>query len=183
MTTPPSASYHKVSIVLHWAMFALIVAAYACIELRELFDKGTAERDLMKTWHFMLGLSVLSLVGFRVLARFLYPAPAITPTPAKWQHRLAKLVHISLYLFMMGMPIGGWLILSGEGKVIPFYGLSLPPLIAPDKAFAEQIESLHECIGEWGYWLIGLHALAALVHHYLLKDNTLVRMLWRKAMR
>lgn len=183
MTTSPSTSYHKVSIALHWAMLVLIVATYACIELRELFDKGTAERDLMKTWHFMLGLTVLSLVVFRVLARFLYTAPPITPTPAKWQQGLAKLVHLFLYLFMVGMPIGGWLILSGEGKSIPFYGLSLPPLIAPDKAFADQIESLHESIGEWGYWLIVLHALAALTHHYILKDNTLLRMLWRRTMR
>ncbi|MDI9769567.1 cytochrome b561, partial [Pantoea dispersa] len=26
-------------------------------------------------------------------------------------------------------------------------------------------------------WLIGLHAAAALVHHYLIKDNTLLRMM------
>jgi len=28
-----------------------------------------------------------------------------------------------------------------------------------------------------GYYLIGLHALAALLHHYLIRDNTLQRML------
>ena len=35
----------------------------------------------------------------------------------------------------------------------------------------------HERVGSWGYWLIGLHALAGLYHHYVVRDNTLLRML------
>ena len=50
-------------------------------------------------------------------------------------------------------------------------------LIGPDKALADSIEDLHKTIGELGYYLIGLHALAALFHHYFVKDNTLLRML------
>ena len=46
-----------------------------------------------------------------------------------------------------------------------------------DEHLAHDIEELHETVGEVGYWLIGLHAAAALFHHYLLRDNTLVRML------
>ncbi len=37
--------------------------------------------------------------------------------------------------------------------------------------------NLHEAIGEFGYYLIGLHAAAALYHHHFMKDNTLLRML------
>jgi cytochrome b561 len=75
------------------------------------------------------------------------------------------------------LPLLGWLILSAEGAGIPFFGLSLPPLIAPDKALAGQLEDLHKTIGETGYWLISLHALASVLHHHLLKDGTLRRML------
>jgi cytochrome b561 len=57
------------------------------------------------------------------------------------------------------------------------FGLSLPPLVAPDKGLAEQVETLHVTIGVAGYWLIGLHAAAALFHQYVLKDGTLRRML------
>ena len=78
---------------------------------------------------------------------------------------------------MIGMPLAGWLILSGEGQTIPFFGLELPPLIAADKALAKSIEELHETAGLVGYYLIGLHALAGLYHHYFVKDNTLKRML------
>ncbi len=70
------------------------------------------------------------------------------------------------------------MILSGEAKVIPFwFGLELPPLIAPNKEVAETVEEVHETFGKIGYFLIGLHALVAIAHHYLRRDNTLVRML------
>jgi len=78
---------------------------------------------------------------------------------------------------MIGMPVLGWLILSGEGKTIPFYGMELPALIAKNKELAENVEDIHKTIAEVGYYLLGLHTLAALYHHYLVKDNTLRRML------
>ena len=46
-------------------------------------------------------------------------------------------------------------------------------------AWAERFEELHEAVGQAGYWLIGLHAVAALGHHYVRRDGTLQRMLPR----
>jgi cytochrome b561 len=178
MTAVPER-YSRLSISLHWLMLLLIAATYACIELREFFPRGSDPREALKSWHFMLGLSILVLVLVRIAARLIAPAPAIIPTPSVAQQRMAKLVHLALYLLMIGMPIAGWLILSGEGKPIPFYGLELPALTGPDKALAESIEEIHETVGLVGYYLIGLHALAALFHHYIVRDNTLTRMLPR----
>jgi cytochrome b561 len=81
---------------------------------------------------------------------------------------------------MIGMPIGGWLILSTAGKPIPFFGLELPALTGPDAALSKQIKSLHETVGTVGYWLIGLHAVAGIYHHYFVRDNTLLRILPRR---
>ena len=58
-----------------------------------------------------------------------------------------------------------------------FYGFDLPPLTLKDVDTAKQIKGWHELGGTLGYWLIGLHALAGLFHHYVMKDNTLLRML------
>ena len=69
--------------------------------------------------------------------------------------------------------------LSAKGKPVPFFGLTLPPLVAPDKALAERLQDLHALIGTIGYWLIGLHAAAALFHHYVSRDDTLRRMTLR----
>lgn len=169
--------YNKLSIGLHWLMVLLFVAVYATIECRTFFERGTDMRNLLKEWHFILGLTIFTLVWLRLAARVLKPAPPILPTPPQWQTLLARLVHAVLYALMIGMPIAGWLILSGEGKPIPFWGLELPALIGPNKDLAHEIEELHELFGKVGYFLIALHAVAALVHHYFFKDNTLKRML------
>lgn len=175
--TIPRQHYAPISIVLHWAMLLLIAGAYACILLRENFERGSDMREGLKTWHFMLGLTILLLVLIRIAARFLTEKPPITPQPPALQMRLSKAVHLALYAFMLAMPLLGWTILSAEGKTIPFYGLELFALTSPDEAWAEQVQDIHETIGTIGYFLIGLHAAAALVHHYFYKDDTLKRML------
>jgi cytochrome b561 len=169
--------YGSLSITLHWLMLLLLVAVYACIELRENFPQGSDLRIALKTWHSMLGLSVLVLVALRLLVHLANPIPRIQPEPPRWQHLTARLVHIALYGFMVGMPLAGWLLLSAEGKPIPFFGLELPALIAENRDFAHLIEEIHETGGTVGYFLVGIHAAAALFHHYVLKDNTLLRML------
>lgn len=172
--------YSTLSIGLHWLMLLLLAAVYACIELRELYPKGSDPREALKAWHFMLGLSVLALVALRLGARIVTPAPAIRPAPPAWQKITAALMHLTLYLFMIAMPLAGWLILSGEGKPVPFFGLQLPALIDENKDLAKSIEELHELVGTVGYYLVGLHAAAALLHHYVVRDNTLTRMLPRR---
>ena len=77
----------------------------------------------------------------------------------------------------MVMPLLGWMVLSAKGRVVPVFGLELPALMAPNHTLAETLEELHETIGTIGYYLIGLHVLAALVHHFILRDKMVRRML------
>lgn len=175
MTT--QSRYSGLSIAMHWLMLALIAGVYACIELKGNFPKGSETRELLKQWHFMLGLGVFALVWLRILGRLLSPTPPIEPAAPAWQNVLAKLMHLALYALMIGAPLAGWLILSAAGKPIPFFGLELPPLIDKNPDLAGQIKEIHETAGTVGYWLIGLHAVAALFHHFVSRDNTLTRML------
>lgn len=178
LTTVPSnlapPGFSRLSISMHWLMLALLVAVYACIELREIYPRGSDAREALKTWHFMLGLSVFVLVWVRLLARALSTG---RPAARTWTRAPAAAVHLALYGLMIVLPILGWMLLSAEDKSIPFFGLSLPPLVAPDRALAERVEDLHTTLATAGYWLVSLHAAAALFHHYLLRDGTLRRML------
>ena len=169
--------YGLISIGFHWVMFLLLVAVYACIELRVLYPKGSDPRDALKSWHFMLGLSVFVLVWVRLLVRWVQTSPDSLFTERSWQFFAAKLTHIALYLLMISMPLMGWLILSGEGKPVPFYGMTLPALMAENHDLAELIEEVHETVGTLGYALIAFHTFAALLHHYFLKDKVFIRML------
>lgn len=176
-----SSQYGWLSAGLHWVMLFLLVAVYASMELRDFYPKGSATREAMKTWHYMLGLCVLGLATVRLAIHFVGPVPAISPTPSPWQATGAKLTKVALYVFMLGMPALGWMLLSAKGTPIPFFGLQLPALLNEDKALAETVKEIHEAGATIGYFLIGLHAVAALYHHYLLRDDTLRRMLprWR----
>jgi cytochrome b561 len=172
--------YSSLVIGLHWFIFLLMIAIYSTMEFRGIFEKGSEPRELMKTIHFMLGASLLFLVVIRIAARIFSTTPAIMP-PLKPQLKiLSKLMHFALYILMIAMPISGWLMLNAEGQAVPFFGLVLPILVAEDKSLAEQLEELHEIGATVGYVLIGLHTAAALFHHYVMKNNVLLRMSFLK---
>ncbi|MFB9241677.1 cytochrome b [Massilia antarctica] len=162
---------------LHWFVLFLLAAVYASMELRDFYPKGSSMREAMKTWHYMLGISTLALTALRLAVYFMGPAPAISPAPAQWQATAAKSMKAALYVFMLGMPILGCLLLSAKGTPIPFFGLHLPALLNESKALARVLKEIHETGATVGYVLIGVHASAALYHHYLLRDDTLRRML------
>lgn len=170
--------YGSLSIGMHWLMLLLLIGVYATINLHDLAPKGSALRADLKTWHFALGMAVLALVAVRLATRLLSaPAPRIEPGMSVWQRRLGGSMHIALYVFMIAMPILGWLTVGAKGDPVSLFGLPLPALIGQDKELSRSIKDIHEAIGTIGYFLIGLHAAAALIHHFLMRDNTLRRML------
>jgi len=174
MSTNPNR-YSSIIVGLHWFMLLLFIVVYVTMEFRGIFPKGSDARSLMKNLHFMLGVSILFLVVIRMAVRLSSPTPAIIPTPTFIENVLAKIMHVTLYAFMLLMPLLGWMVLSAEGHGVPFFGLELPPLMDADHDAAERMEDFHKLGGKIGYALIGLHALAGLFHHYIKRDNTLLR--------
>lgn len=172
----PQARYRPSLIALHWLTFVLVIAVYATMELRGMFPRGSGPRELMKTAHYFLGLSVLLLTVLRLFVRLSSPAPPIQPQPPAWQNVLAKLMALALYGLMLSMPVLGYLLLNADGHAPTIAGISLPALIGPQETLAETLEHWHESLASVGYWLIGLHAVAAIYHHHVRHDNTLLRM-------
>ena len=168
--------YGRLSIIMHWSMVILFIGIYACIKLRGALPKGHVLKGPLLGFHGLLGLAVFALVWVRLLGR-LTPRPPIRPQPPAWQNAVAKLMHLALYGLMIVTPLLAWLMLSAAGKPLPYWDISLPSLISLDPALARQLKGWHEWLGSAGYWLIGMHAVAGLVHHYWFKDNTLRRML------
>jgi superoxide oxidase len=169
--------YGRLSIVLHWLMLLLIAVVYATMELKSIFPKGSAQRDAMATWHYTLGVSVFFLAWVRLLARSFGPAPAVEPAIPQWQVALAKAMHATLYALMVGLPLLGWMTLGAKGTPAPFYGFELPVLVGKSEPLAKWLKEIHEAFATTGYFIIGLHATAALYHHYVRRDNTL-KLMW-----
>lgn len=164
-------------IALHWIMVLLIVAVYATMLVRRNYPTGTAIREGLEGVHFTLGFVVLALVIVRLLVHLRRRTRSLSPKLVAWLVLMAQLPQRALYAFMLAMPLAGWVVLSASGKAILFFGLEIPPLVAPDNNLADQVKAWHKTAGSLGYGLISLHALSALFHHYVLKDDALRRML------
>lgn len=164
---------------LHWLTAVLLLLAYFFIEQRGLFERGTPARALMVQSHFWTGLAIFALALWRLGLRARATVPPITPVLPAWQAWPAKLVHLALYAFVVAMPLLGLATAWTDDKTLylPFTQLALPALLAPDEVLAHRLEDLHGTIGEAFYWVIGLHVLGALYHHWGRRDDTLRRML------
>lgn len=176
-----AAGYGHVSRALHWLVVLLMAAAFVSVELHEKFAEGSAMEHRMMLLHFSAGAGVLALVLPRLLARLWGRTPRIEPKPPVWQTALAHAVHAMLYVLMAALPLSGWLWMNSGGHAVELIGgLTLPDLVAPDEVLHYRAGRLHDLLGNLGYLLIGVHAVAALVHHHLMRDNTLRLMLPRR---
>lgn len=169
--------YSALTIGLHWLVVLLLIGVYACINLIDLFPRHSDPRQLLKTWHYLLGLTVLATTLLRLQNRLSVQAPKRLANARRWQHGPAHTVHAALYVFLLIMPLLGWLTLSAEGHRISISAITLPGLMATDDAWAHTLKFVHETIGIAGYYMIGLHAVVALFHHFVLRNETLARML------
>lgn len=169
--------YAPLSIALHWLTLVLMIAIYASIELHEIIPRGNPLRRAMEDWHIYLGLCMLPLGIYRLVVNLRLKAPSIDPLPPRWQLQLNGLMKIYLYGLMILMPLLGWIFLNAEGHVVKLFFIPMPSLAPLSESLAGLTEEAHEIMGVSGYLFISLHALAALYHHYLVKDTTLRRIL------
>ena len=172
-----TSRYTPLSIALHWMTLLLMLAIYASIELHEVIPRGNPLRGAMEDWHLYLGLCMLPLAIYRLLVNFKLKTPPFTPSPSAWQLAITSWMKFYLYILMLCAPVLGWLYLSADGEAVKLFFLPLPPIAPVSEALAGFAEEAHEILGLSGYLFIAIHALAALYHHYLVKDDTLRRML------
>ncbi|KGQ13261.1 putative cytochrome b561 [Beauveria bassiana D1-5] len=134
-------------------------------------------RPLINSIHFTCGISVLGLMAARLLVRIKYRAPAIVPRPHPAVTGISHLVHTIVYLMFIGLPVLGLLAMYYRGSDWVAFGLQMPVAAVPDEDLEFSLKSWHELLANTGYFVIGLHAFGALFHHYVWKDNTLLRMM------
>lgn len=98
-----------------------------------------------------------------------------------WQRVAAHVTHTGLYVLMVALPVAGWSVVSAPGccHINPYvFGLftlpSLDPAPLPDRAASFAV---HSALAWISMGLIALHAAAALLHHFVYKDDTLVRVI------
>jgi cytochrome b561 len=180
-TDPPVESYSPVARAFHWVTAALI-AVQVPIGIIMVYRGNTlniwdATTNNLYSTHKLVGFILLWLILARVAYRLWKGAPAPEPTLQSWQHHGSRVVHTSLYVLLIVMPILGWLGVSLYPALEIFGLFSLPALTAADQETAARVLAAHAILAWILIALIAGHVTMALYHHFVRGDNVLRRML------
>jgi len=165
--------------VLHWAVAALIVSQYVLAKLAEnaKYNDRILEQLALLANHKSVGITILGLALVRLLYRLKTPAPVHPSTMPSWQRTVSTVSHCLLYGFLFAMPISGWLMSSAKAYSVSWFNLiALPDFVAPNENLAEQLHAVHHYLAEALFVVAVIHILAAVKHHYIDKDDVLIRM-------
>jgi cytochrome b561 len=168
--------YGSLAKFLHWSIVILIIAQYFLAEIAHDLPKGPEALAWM-TRHKSIGMLILLLaiarIGWRLANKGLP-----TPIGEGFLKKAASAGHGLLYLLILAIPLSGWAMTSAANGPVPFFGLfEFPAIVGENHDLHEALEEVHEALFNAVFILAVGHALAALYHHFILKDSTLRRML------
>lgn len=172
-------SYGWISIVLHWVVAFVVIGLF-------ILGLWMVDLDYYSNWyheapfiHKSLGVLLVGTMLFRLFWNTLSPTPrSYGKVDSSVANRLIRGLHLLFYLLVVLIGLSGYLISTAEGQGISVFDWFEVPALS--FAFEEQAD----IAGEIHLWLaytlmifVGLHALGAIKHHFMDKDNTLKRIL------
>ena len=175
--TPPApvaVHYDSRTIALHWLAAALVVGLWLLGQGIDWFPKGTP-RSLARSTHIALG-AVLALVLIRRIWWRLAGGVHLPRAGNGALDAVTTLTHKVLYLLLVGTVLLGLTNAWVRGDTL-FMTLKIPAFDPGNASLRESVEDLHAWAANILLAIAGLHAAAALLHHFVLKDDVLRRML------
>lgn len=170
-----SSRYGAGAQAFHWLTVILVLAAYV-LSKGDRYSLYSAAADGLRRIHETLGVLVFIVVVLRLLWGLIDDAPAKRPMP-RWMAAAAKFVQFALYALLISIPatavLGTWL----EGIPVTLLGFDIAPRIAPMHGLGQLIMEIHTILGDAILWTAGAHAVAALFHHFYLRDDVFQSMI------
>jgi cytochrome b561 len=161
MDTQPRG-YNGVQIGLHWTVATLVLFQLLFGDSMTTYVDATAQGrplsqfgSIMASAHYWVGFSILLLVFIRLGVRTIYGVPHVGKSTPAWMATASRATHIAFYILLLAVPVSG---------LLAFYTWSW---MGDVHAYAKPVFIV----------LIGIHAAAALFHHFILRDATLRNML------
>lgn len=177
--------YGLLSIMLHWLIATLFLAMLAIgIVMTRLPLTDPLTFPLYQT-HKSIGMTIFLLTAIRLFWRLVDGVPELPAGLTPFERLAARATHGGLYAILLLLPLVGWIVVSASPLGIPtlLYGVVPLPHIgfvaaSPDKAAIENVSSwIHTILAMLGAFLLALHVAAALWHHFIRRDDVLMRML------
>lgn len=169
--------YTRTAVTLHWAIALLIFTT---------FPLGVYMHDLplspdklrLYSWHKWAGITIFLLALLRIQWRATHRPPPLPAAMPSWEKFAAHAVHYLLYALILVIPLSGWLMSSAKGVQTVWFGvLPLPDLVSKDKELGDSLKAVHQSLNFLLLGLVLVHIGGALKHHFIERDDTLVRML------
>ncbi len=169
--------YTGTAIALHWLIALMILSAF-CVGLYMTGMKLSPLKLKIFSWHKWAGVTIFTLVLVRCIWRLTHTPPPLPDTMPRWQRWAAEGTHYVLYALMFAIPLSGWLMSSAKGFQTVYFGvLPIPDLLDKNPDLGETLATVHAVLNYTMIVIVGMHAAAALKHHFLDKDDVLRRML------
>jgi len=169
--------YDRITILLHWLTAVLVVALFALAESWDFLRHGSPLRKELHSIHISLGI-VLALVVTLRLGWRATRGRRLLSVSAGLMAFAGKAIHHALYLLLAVQIVLGFLLRWAQAEAFMFFGLfSVQFATVKDRALSHTLGDFHDIAAWIIIVLAGLHATAALMHHYILKDGVLRRML------
>lgn len=169
--------YNRGMIWLHWATVLLVLTLFISAEVWDFAERGSAFRADLKLVHYAAGILLAAIFVCRILWR-LISLKSIPSAEKGVMGLAAKAAHYVLYIGLLAQIGLGFAWRWSQGHAVDFFNLfAIPPLLNISQDYRHQLGELHENLA----WIIiivsTLHATAALVHHFVLKDGVLLKMI------
>jgi cytochrome b561 len=180
MRSAASSTIPALDRALHWIIAVAILAMIPLGLMAEEMEKGPV-RELVFNTHIALGLAVLVLGTWRFGRRLADGPPEPAGRPPMVERALSHLIHGLLLAATILAPLSGIARIVGRGRPLEVFGVTLLPTGPGNEAAAAIARAVHSGpVLVLGLSLvILLHVVGALKHHFVDRDDTLMRMLGR----
>lgn len=175
-----ASTFGKITIIVHWLSAFIVVGQFGFGLYMLSLDYYDPNYQVLPHYHKSIGILFTILLVARIIWSLCNPSPNPLTGVKNWEHRVARMVQILMLTLLIIVVMLGYLISTAAGDPISVFNWFEVP------ATITSIENQEDWAGEWHYWfalsvivLASLHALAAIKHHFVDKDKTLLRMLGR----
>ena len=172
--------YHPLMKIIHWTMAVIIIGLLGLgFYMTELLGKDSSNRMFIYDLHKSFGVLVLFLIVIRIVVRIQRSAPPLPDSINLLTQVLSHLVHMTLYVLMILMPLSGYLMSNYFGYPVHLFGLKLPMLVSENPDLGKFCAAAHEFLGFTLLAVLGLHIFGVVKHRFFDKaaNNILKRML------
>jgi superoxide oxidase len=168
-------SFDGLTIGLHWATVLLVLALFASAWLHALAEARESDfTPVLLQIHRSFGVTIWVVTALRLAWRLTKASLPPFPTQMTKLHRATvKLSEYGLYALLLGQPVTGLLTTLFGARPFALFSWWLPPLMPRDEMLQAAFHFSHE-LGAWALAILAVgHAAAALVHHFVLRDDVL----------